>query len=124
MHKKEQTKTVNFVRYLRREESESREKIFDKLETTMVNQTLAQPQNIITENPKIELPWMRKLGFSGPLELNNGYIINYFRVLLCKLIVKLTMKNINGIHENPQSRAECLGNIRKAIKHIPKFKWN
>lgn len=34
------------------------------------------------------------------------------------------MKSINGLNENPQTRAECLGNIRKAIKLLPKFKWD
>jgi hypothetical protein len=34
------------------------------------------------------------------------------------------MKTIEGVNENPQSRAESLGNIRRAIKEIPKFKWD
>lgn len=36
----------------------------------MANQTIVQqPQQ---EQPKLEVPWMRKLGFPGNLELNNG----------------------------------------------------
>ena len=34
------------------------------------------------------------------------------------------MKTIEGFNDRPQSRAECLGNIRRAIKEIPKFKWD
>jgi hypothetical protein len=34
------------------------------------------------------------------------------------------MKTIEGINEHPQSKAECLGNLRRAIKVIPKFKWD
>ncbi len=113
------------MRYLKREDSESREKPFEKLETTMGNQTLNQNhQQNQPETQKLEIGWMKKLGFTGPLELNNGYFFIYFRVILCKLMSKLTMKTITGLHENPQSKAECLGNIRKAIKHIPKFRWN
>ena len=33
------------------------------------------------------------------------------------------MKSIS-FNENPQSKAECLTNIRKAIKLIDKFKWD
>jgi hypothetical protein len=44
LFKKEQLRTVNFVRYLRREDSEEeREKPQEKLETTMANQTVLQP---------------------------------------------------------------------------------
>jgi hypothetical protein len=28
------------------------------------------------------------------------------------------------MNDHPQTRAESLGNIRKAIKDIPKFKWD
>ncbi len=34
------------------------------------------------------------------------------------------MRTVEGVNEHPQSRAECLGNIRRAIKHLPKFKWD
>ena len=34
------------------------------------------------------------------------------------------MQSIVGIKENPQSKAECLTNIRKALKQISKFKWD
>lgn len=34
------------------------------------------------------------------------------------------MKTIEGINEHPQSKAECLGNLRRAIKAVPKFKWD
>ena len=34
------------------------------------------------------------------------------------------MKTVQGMNDRPQSKAECLGNIRKAIKMIPKFKWD
>ncbi|MCB0371112.1 MAG: hypothetical protein KDD45_17260 [Bdellovibrionales bacterium] len=47
-----------------------------------------------------------------------------FRVVLCRLITKLTMKTVEGVNDRPQSRAECLGNLRRAIKLIPKFKWD
>ena len=42
----------------------------------MVNQTIPQQQKE-HDSPKVEIPWMRKLGFTGPLELNNGYFISY-----------------------------------------------
>ena len=53
-----------------------------------------------------------------------GILLAIHRVVLCCLVSKLTMKTIDGVHENPQSRAECLGNLRKAIRQIPKCKWN
>ena len=34
------------------------------------------------------------------------------------------MKTVERVHDRPQSRAECLGNIRKAIRMIPKCKWD
>jgi hypothetical protein len=73
LHKKEQIRTVNFVKYLKREDSESREKAPERLETTMANQTLGQQIPPEPEPVKIEVPWMRKLGFHGSLALNNGY---------------------------------------------------
>jgi hypothetical protein len=39
LNKKEQIKSVNFVKYLKREDEESREKKTDRLETTMANQS-------------------------------------------------------------------------------------
>lgn len=45
-------------------------------------------------------------------------------MLLCRLVAKLGMRTIEGVNEHPQSRAECLGNIRRAIKQLPKFKWD
>jgi hypothetical protein len=36
---------------------------------------------------------------------------------------KLTMQSIN-YNENPISKAECLTNIRKALKLLDKFKWD
>ena len=80
LHKKEQSRTVNFVKYVRREDSESREsreKYQEKLETTMANQTLVQQQPKQVELPRLEITWLRKLGFSGSLELNNGYLSTY-----------------------------------------------
>lgn len=73
LFKREQLRTVNFVRYLRREESgeeeeRAHEKPQEKLETTMANQTI-----LPVPVPALEVNWMRKLGFSGSLELNNGY---------------------------------------------------
>lgn len=79
LHKKEQIRTVNFVKYVKREDSESREsreKYQDKLETTMANQTLVQ-QPTQVQLPRLEITWLRKLGFSGSLELNNGYLSTY-----------------------------------------------
>lgn len=35
----------------------------------MANQTLLQP---VPLSPALEVNWMRKLGFSGSLELNDG----------------------------------------------------
>ena len=56
------------MRYLKREDSESREKPFEKLETTMGNQTLNQNhQQNQPETQKLEIGWMKKLGFTGPL---------------------------------------------------------
>ena len=39
-------------------------------------------------------------------------------------MAKLNMKTIERLNEHPQTKAECLGNIRKAIKDIPRFKWD
>ena len=36
----------------------------------------------------------------------------------------MTMKTIEGFNDRPQSRAECLGNLRRAIKLIAKFRWD
>jgi hypothetical protein len=70
LFKKEQMRTVNFVRYLRKEdnnrEEEGRDKPQEKqekLETTMANQTLLQPP----PPAPLEVNWMRKLGFTGSL---------------------------------------------------------
>lgn len=38
-------------------------------------------------------------------------------------MAKLTMQTLN-FNENPTSKAECLTNVRKAIKNIEKFKWD
>jgi hypothetical protein len=75
-----------------------------------------QPQKKYDPMPVIEVPWMRSLGFSGDLALNSG-------VILCRLICKLTMRTLT-FNENPSSKAECLTNIRKALKLIDKFKWD
>lgn len=78
LHKKEQSKTVNFVKYLKREDSESKEKKQERLETTMANQTMNhQTLQPVQEQPKLEINWMRRLGFVGSLELNNGYYSAY-----------------------------------------------
>lgn len=34
------------------------------------------------------------------------------------------MRTVEGVNEHPQSRAECLGNIRRAIKQLPRFRWD
>ena len=123
LNQKEQARSVNFVKYLTRQnenkDNSNQAPPGDKLEltnTNIMNESLAKrpsPQ----EAPKVELAWMRKLGFRGSLSLSNGLV-------LCRLVSKLTMKTIEGVNERPQSKAECLGNIRKAIRLVPKFKWD
>lgn len=52
-----------------------------------------------------------------------GTLFFNHRVILCRLVCQITMKSIN-YNENPTSKAECLTNIRKALKLIEKFKWD
>ena len=52
-----------------------------------------------------------------------GNFYSYFRVILCRLISQLSMQTI-PYNQRPQSKAECLTNLRKAIKLIDKFKWD
>lgn len=42
----------------------------------MANQTVIQAQ-LAPPQPQLEINWMRKLGFTGSLELNNGYFFAY-----------------------------------------------
>ena len=55
------------MKYVKREDSSSKEKYGEKLETTMANQTITPTPHSAPPQTAIELAWMRKLGFTGKL---------------------------------------------------------
>lgn len=59
----------------------------------MANQTVIQTQ-LVPPQQQLEINWMRKLGFAGSLELNNGYFFYLYSVLLCRVVAKLGMKTV------------------------------
>ncbi len=56
-------KAVNFIKYIRPEQSQEKQKPIEKLETTMANQTINNHHSQIMTVPQLQINWMRKLGF-------------------------------------------------------------
>lgn len=85
------------------------------LETTMAGHTYSSnpTASLQKEEPEVEVPWMRKLGFSCSLAINSG-------VLLCRLVERLTMRTIEGVNYSPHNRGEMLGNVRRVLKELKK----
>ena len=72
-------RNVQFVRGWRKDERSQEKYKEDAFQNIVNQQSIIQPvsQIVEKENVNIEVSWMRKLGFTSNLQLNNGYLNIY-----------------------------------------------